>query len=63
MNDPLIELQNKHSIAMGALANLETMFQGLKDTPDSATLGNMRTIINAYENTTKKALLEIILLP
>jgi hypothetical protein len=61
MKTELEILEEKHSIAMGALANIETMFRGLTDTPDDATLGNLRTIITAYESTTKKSLHRAIL--
>jgi len=62
MKQELEIMTEKYYIAMGALANIETMFRGLTDTPDDATLGNIRTIITAYESTTKKSLADIILL-
>lgn len=54
-------IEEKYSIAMSALANIETMFHALADTPDDATLGNIRAIITSYERTTQKFLLDIIL--
>ena len=53
-NEEIKILENKLSDAMAKITQATTFLTGLKDTPDDATIGNLRSFIEAnYTNITK----------
>jgi len=49
--EQLLALQLENATQKGTIEFVKTFFQAMKDTPDNATLGNLRTILDAHHET------------
>ena len=49
--EDMTKLSKEYVEIKGKIENLKTFFTGLSESQDSATLGNLRSVINAYAST------------
>jgi hypothetical protein len=50
----LLALETENARRKGTIEFIKTFFKGLKDTPDDATVGTLRSIFDAHEETLNK---------